>query len=210
MQNRRIIDRLRQEAERIVNDVGAGKRDPVAAQAEVAQRIDQLGTIVLKSLERADRVVAREGAWALKRLLDHYGTRKPRLPPGWFAVDRADFVGLSDEALEMLSTSHTWYEMKVGHQMWHAYQSALARASDTISTLSDANRRYWWNTSYTARTLPLRMAARRKLLKKRMPRRSASSSPRAAARAAAAATVSPLATCSPCTAFAPLGTRMVS
>lgn len=136
----RVIDRLRQEAERIVNDVGAGKREPVAAQAEVAQRIDQLGTIVLKSLERADRVVAREGAWALKRLLDHYGARKPTLPAAWFAVDRADFVGLSDEALEMLSTSHTWYEMKVGHQMWHAYQSALARASDTISTLSDANR----------------------------------------------------------------------
>jgi hypothetical protein len=136
----RIIDRLRAEAVAIVDDVRAGKREPVAAQAAVAQRIDQLGTIILKSLERADRVVAREGAWALKRLLDHYGGVKDQLPPAWFAVDRADFVGLSDEALEMLSSSRTWYEMKVGHQMWHAYQQALARASDTISTLSDANR----------------------------------------------------------------------
>ncbi|MEZ4365048.1 MAG: DUF2254 family protein [Kofleriaceae bacterium] len=136
----RVIDRLRAETERIVEQVRRGKREPTPAQQDVAQRIDQLGTIVLKSLERADRVVAREGAWALKRLIDHYGPRKGEMPPSWFAVDRADFVGFSDEALEMLTAAGTWYEMKCLQQMWHAYQQALAQASDTVSTLSDANR----------------------------------------------------------------------
>ena len=41
--------------------------------------------------------------WAIKMLLDHYDRYKSRMPKEWFVVDRADFVGLSDEALEMLT-----------------------------------------------------------------------------------------------------------
>ena len=35
-------------------------------------RVGQIGTIIIKSLDRDDRDVAAEGAWALKVLLDHY------------------------------------------------------------------------------------------------------------------------------------------
>ncbi len=136
----RVIHRLTKEIERIVEDVGRGKREPVQAQADAAERIDQIGTIILKSLERADRGVAKEGVWELKELLDHYAVHKKRLPPAWFHVDRADFAGLSEEALVMLSENRTWYGMKVMSQMSLAFQHALTKASDVISAVSDANR----------------------------------------------------------------------
>ncbi len=136
----RIIGRLRDETVAIVREVHQGKRDPGQTQEAVSLRIDELGTIVLKSLDRADRGVAREGVWALKKLLDRYSEIKPKMPASWFPVDRADFVGFSDEALAMLSENRTWFEMKCLMQMSFAYQQALVKASDTVSSISDANR----------------------------------------------------------------------
>ncbi len=136
----RVVNRLSEETAAIMRQVAAGKRDAVRGQEEVAQRIDQLGTIVLKSLDRADRGVAREGVWALKQLIDHHATVKPRMPKAWFQVDRADFIGFSSEALDMVTESHTWFEMKCGLQLSLGYQQALSKASDTVSSISDANR----------------------------------------------------------------------
>jgi hypothetical protein len=135
----RVIVRLRDEAVAVIDNVSRGE-DANQAQDEASQRIDQIGTIVLKSLDRADRGVAREGVWALKKLIDAYQAQKPNLPAAWFVVDRADFVGLSADALDMLTTSKTWYEMRCLQQMALAYQQALSKASDVVSSLSDASR----------------------------------------------------------------------
>jgi hypothetical protein len=62
------------------------------------------------------------------------------MPKEWFKVDRADFVGLSDEALDMLTEDHTWFEMKCLQQIEHGFLRALHGANDTVSTFSDATR----------------------------------------------------------------------
>jgi hypothetical protein len=136
----RVVQRLSAESQAIVERVARGKRDPVKGQEDLAQRIDQLGTIILKSLDRADRGVAREGVWALKQLIDQHAALKAKMPAAWFRVDRADFIGLSDEALTMVTDGRTWYEMKCGLQLSLGYQQALSKASDTVSSISDANR----------------------------------------------------------------------
>ena len=138
----RVIVRLREEAQAIVERAAKHSSRPVNldVQHEISRLISQLGTIIIKSLDRDDRDVAREGIWAIKLLLDHYESFKPKMPADWFKVDRADFVGLSDEALDMLSESRTWYEMKCGLQLELGYQRALNKASDTVSSFSDANR----------------------------------------------------------------------
>ena len=74
-------------------------------------------------------------------LLDHYDKHKSRMPKEWFVVDRADFVGLSDEALEMLTETRTWYEMKCLQQVEHGFLRALHGANDTVSTFSDVDAR---------------------------------------------------------------------
>jgi len=135
-----IVIRLGNQVQRIVEEVADGKRDAAAAQEDVSRAVGQLGTIVIKSLERDDREVAREGVWMLKQLIDGYAPYKAKLPRAWYRVDRADFVGFSAEALDMLTDSRTWFEMKCQQQMELAYHHALTSASDTVSAISDANR----------------------------------------------------------------------
>jgi len=136
----RIIIRLGGQIRTTIDQVASGKADPVRAQEDASRSIAHLGTIVIKSLERDDRDVAREGVWTLKLLIDEYAPHKARLPRAWYRVDRADFVGFSAEALDMLTDSRTWFEMKCLKSMELAYQRALTEASDTVSAISDANR----------------------------------------------------------------------
>jgi hypothetical protein len=136
----RLLVRLRDDTMYLVRKVAERARDPIEAQPSLAVRVGQIGTVIIKSLDRNDRDVAAEGAWAIKVLLDHYAKFKSRMPKEWFVVDRADFVGLSDEALEMLSESRTWFEMKCLLQLEHGFLRALHGANDTVSTFSDATR----------------------------------------------------------------------
>ncbi|HEX5063489.1 MAG TPA: DUF2254 family protein [Kofleriaceae bacterium] len=136
----RLLVRLRDGTTFVVGKVADREFDPYEAQLDVSTRINQLGTIIIKSLDRNDRDVAAEGTWAIKRLLDDYDKHKSRMPKEWFKVDRADFVGLSDEALEMLSENRTWFEMKCLQQIEHGFLRALHGANDTVSTFSDATR----------------------------------------------------------------------
>jgi hypothetical protein len=136
----RLVTRLRDASTRIVERAALRKADPTAAQQELTTRIGQIGTITIKSLDRNDRDVAAEGAWALKLLLDHYSRHKARMPREWFIVDRSNFVGLSEKALDMLVEAKTWYEMKVLQQLELAFLRAMHGPTDTVAVFSDALR----------------------------------------------------------------------
>lgn len=136
----RLLIRLRDDAMRMVEQVAKRKRDPLEAQLALSVRVGQIGTVIIKSLDRDDRDVAAEGAWVIKLLLDHYDGHKSRMPREWFVVDRADFVGLSDEALEMLNETKTWYEMKCLLQLEYGFLRSVHGATDNVSTFSDALR----------------------------------------------------------------------
>ncbi|HEY1555600.1 MAG TPA: DUF2254 family protein [Kofleriaceae bacterium] len=135
-----LVIRLRGDVMRVLEITAERDHDPQGAQTEISTRVGQLGTIIIKSLDRNDRDVAAEGTWAIKTLLDHYDKYKNRMPKEWFAVDRADFIGMSDEALEMMTENRTWFEMKCLHQLEHGFLRALGGANDTVSTFSDATR----------------------------------------------------------------------
>lgn len=135
-----ILDRLRAQVIEAMEDVAAGKLDPDHGQSIVHERLHQIGTIVLKSIDRADRSVVVEGVWTFKLILDAYGKHKPQMPAAWFHVDRADFVGMAAEALDLLNEDGTWFEMKVMGQMYLCYQQALSKSADAVSWISDATR----------------------------------------------------------------------
>jgi hypothetical protein len=136
----RLIIRLREGTMYVVARVAERAFDPLEGQIDISTRVSQIGTIIIKSLDRNDRDVAAEGTWAIKQMLDEYDKYKSRMPKEWFMVDRADFVGLSDEALEMLTENRTWFEMKCLQQIEHGFLRALHGANDTVSTFSDATR----------------------------------------------------------------------
>jgi len=136
----RLIVRLRDDALLVMAQTADRKNDPAKAQTEMSTRIGQIGTIIIKSLDRNDYDVAAEGAWALKVILDTYDKHKDRMPKEWFAVDRGDFVGLSDEALEMLTENKVWLEMRCLLGLELGFMRALHSANYAVSTFSDATR----------------------------------------------------------------------
>ncbi len=135
-----ILARLKEQVLRTVERVSLGGADVPAAHNHIRDQLQQIGTLVQKSIDRGDRGVAAEGIWSLKKILDHYRPRKPEMPRKWFAVARGDLIGLSQEALELLNEDRTWFEHQVLWQMFLAYQNALAKVPDAISALSDAAR----------------------------------------------------------------------
>ena len=135
-----ILERLQGQVVDAIEQTEAGTLPPDQGQKIVHERLNQIGTIVLKSIDRADRSVVVEGVWCFKLILDSYGVHKAKLPEAWFKVDRQDFVGMSSEALEFLNEDRNWFEMKVMLQMFLCYQQALAKSADAVSWISDATR----------------------------------------------------------------------
>jgi hypothetical protein len=135
-----ILKRLEEDVVAVIAEVRAGKLDPNTGQAKVHERLQEIGTIVIKSLDRTDRDIALEGIWILKRLLDHHGEAKSKMPAGWFVVGREDFIGLSNEALELVQEERVFFERKVLQQLLFAYTHAIGKAPDVASSVSDANR----------------------------------------------------------------------
>jgi hypothetical protein len=135
-----ILRRLENETKKALSDVRDGKLKPNDGQALVHERLQEIGTIVVKSLDRTDRDIALEGIWIFKRLFDHYGTLKKSMPEGWFVVDRADFVGVSAEGLALIQEEKLFFERKVLQQLFYAYSHAVGKAADVVSSISDCNR----------------------------------------------------------------------
>jgi hypothetical protein len=135
-----ILARLKEQITWSVERAATGTGDLDVAHDFINERLHQIGTIVLKSIDRDDRGVALEGVWSLKRILDFYGTLKPKMPDRWFRVDRKGFIGMSAEAIEIVNADRTWFEHRVMMQVYLAYQKALTKTQDVISALSDAAR----------------------------------------------------------------------
>lgn len=135
-----ILLRLRGDVERAIDGVAKGRLDPNDAQTIVHERLHQIGTIVIKSLDRGDRGVALEGIWIVKLLLDFHGARKSTMPARWFEVDRADFIGLSDEAIRLVQEEKIFFERKALQQLYLAHAHAVAKVPDAVSSVSDATR----------------------------------------------------------------------
>jgi|GEM_PF-1219091 len=136
-----IIRRLQNEITSTLEAVANGKRRPDVAQDEIQDLLFQIGTIVIKAFDRADRSVAHEGVWALRQIIRAYGEVKPRMGDEWFLVGRSDFVGMSHHAIQMINQKRTWLEMHVLYQLVLCYRHALQKAPDEISTITNVNRR---------------------------------------------------------------------
>ncbi len=135
-----IVELLMREALKQVERAGKKRADPERAQNEIEERLYQIGTIIIKSIDRADRNVTREGIWSLRRIVSRYSELKPQMSDAWFRADRRDFVGLSSAARQMITEKRTFLEMNVLTQLYLAFQHALTKATDAISAIANVNR----------------------------------------------------------------------
>lgn len=115
------------------------RRLPAAAlQKRVDERVLDLGQVLQRAVERTDHDVAIQAVRAVAEAFRAYLRVKPELPAGFFQVGSERFTGPSRAALELINTDRVWVEHKLMQTMQHAYQVALSKVPDAVSTISDA------------------------------------------------------------------------
>jgi hypothetical protein len=139
---------------------GAAPEAVEAAQRELEQRVLHLGNVILRAVDRADRDVSLDAIRALKRVIILYQYRKDALPDAWFRAARDLFVGLSQEAIDVVRTERIWVEHKCLHQLALAYIASLAKMQDAISAISDVTREIVLNSEAQADRGALRLGVR--------------------------------------------------
>lgn len=134
-----IIERVR---DRIISELPKVGREPSGElQPHVQDRIMQLGNVILRAVDRADRDVAIDAIAALEHTYLAYARIKPSLPAEWFEVRPSMFPGLSSRAIALLNRDRTWFEHRCLSQLHLAYVASLAKMPDAVGAISVVNRR---------------------------------------------------------------------
>lgn len=117
-------------------EVVSQKRHPIPVmQHRVNQRIINLGSMLQRSVDRADRDVAFDAIKAHTLDLARIRAMKPRLPDAFFKVNTNLMVGMSSDATDMLSRDRIWMEHRIAAQLVLAFRTALSKMPEGVSAL---------------------------------------------------------------------------
>jgi len=136
-----LLERL--EAE-IINDLATAVKRPGGAahyRRQVAEGVEHLANITIRSIDRLDRNTAIESIFSLERVARAYWTAKPRLASAWFAADPNFFLGFSSAAVDELTASRSWVEMKLFYQLRQIMNVAIPKMRGVISTAAKTLRK---------------------------------------------------------------------
>jgi hypothetical protein len=142
-----LLERL--EAE-IIADLRAASRFPhrtAAYRRQVAEGIEHIANIAIRSIDRADRNTAIESVLTLERVARSYCSFKTRLPPVWFRAEQNFFLGFSSQAVDEFSESRSWMEMKLFSQLRQVLSAAIPRVHDVVSTIAKTLRKLGLETA---------------------------------------------------------------
>src|SRR4029077_15029425 len=94
-----LLTRLEEEIGRHLQ--GAGRRSsPLAAHRRgMAEGLEHVANIAIRSVDRLDRHTAIESVRVLERVAKAYGGLKSRLPPAWFEAEARLFLSFSSKAV---------------------------------------------------------------------------------------------------------------
>lgn len=137
-----IVDRIRRATlQRVGRD---GNID--ARKAEAVRGVEQLADVGLNAMEHKDKGVSMASVDALQAMVLDYQDVRKNLPDAWFRVDgnlahNPDFVSMSPDVLEAVTSRRMWFEMKVLRKYQTLYNEALNRMRD-INYLIAINTRH--------------------------------------------------------------------
>lgn len=139
-----IVDRIRQHSLKIV-----ARRDRYSVQArqrEAVRGIEQLADVGLNAMEHKDKGIAMASVDALQAMVVDYQDIRGDLESSWFRVEgelahNPDFVSMSEEVLDAVTSRRIWFEMKVLRKYQTLYNEALNRMRD-INYLIAINTRH--------------------------------------------------------------------
>ncbi len=130
--------------EEVIQQFHAAVRHPRRAAhyaAEVAEGIENLSNITVRSIDRLDRSTAIESILSIGRLLRAYWPVKEQMAPAWFVANDNFFLGFSSPAVEEFTQSRNWVEMKFFYQMRQVMRAAISKTHDVISVIAKTFRR---------------------------------------------------------------------
>jgi hypothetical protein len=133
-----IIKRVHRSLVDELEDAAAGKYPVAVAQQRVNQKITNLGSVLLKAVDRADRDVSFDAIKTHIIELERVRDVKPRLAPEFFKVSNDLLVGMSGDATDFLSDARIWIEHRIAGQLVLAYKSVLGKMPDGVSAIAQA------------------------------------------------------------------------
>jgi hypothetical protein len=107
----------------------------------VAETLEHIANISLRSVDRFDRNTAIEGVLTLERVARYYWKAKENLHPSWFKADQNFFLGFSSLSLGKMTASRSWMEMKLYYQFFETLRAACPRMPELTSTIATSLRR---------------------------------------------------------------------
>ena len=110
-------------------------------RARVAESLEHIGNIAIRSVDRSDRSTAIECVATVERLARTYWGLKERLPAAWFQAEHQLFLSFSSEAVEEFSANRSWVEMKLFSQLRLMIGASVLRFHDLASRAAKALRR---------------------------------------------------------------------
>jgi len=120
-------------------DAAAGNRHSVpVSQQRLNRKITNLGSVLLRAADRADRDVTFDAIRMHVLVLARVHDVKARLPAEFFKVDNDLLVGLSGDATEILSEARVWIEHRIAIQLVLAFKGVLGRMPDGVSAMAQA------------------------------------------------------------------------
>ncbi len=133
-----LIDRLEDEATSLMKNASA---HPGPTRARLAANIENLCNIAVRAVERGDRNTTLAVLAALEEVSRAYTDFKARLPAAWFQAEQDFFLGLSSRAVEELTASRSWVEMKVFAQLLQIFSAASPKMPDITAACAKSLRK---------------------------------------------------------------------
>lgn len=133
-----IIKRIHLSLMTELRDAAAGRYPVAEAQSRVNQRIINLGSMLQRSVDRADRDVAFDAIRAHTLDLARVRQIKPKLSPAFFQVSSSLMFGMSSEATDVICRERTWMEHRIASQLVLAFKIALVKMPEAVGALVHA------------------------------------------------------------------------
>ena len=107
----------------------------------IAETLEHIANISVRSVDRFDRNTAIERVLTLERIARHYWKGKDNLHPSWYQANQNAFLGFSSMALEEMTASRSWMEMKLYYQFFETLRAACPRMPELTSAIAKSLRK---------------------------------------------------------------------
>jgi len=136
-----LLERLTAETTAHLADARRRPQRAGGLRPRMAESIEHIASIAIRSVERIDRNTAIESVVALDRVMRRYWLVKAELAADWFTADEGFFLGYSSAAIADLTATHSWVEMKVFGQLYEALKAAIPRMPELTSAVAETLRK---------------------------------------------------------------------